>query len=84
MHLRGDLLFSQVKECGLSSVSLLIRGQRSDKNCLLRNKVGEEEEVAGKPPDDRRGGRGRQRRSTVVDVSTLLVLIGVHRKEFDK
>lgn len=53
-----------MKECGLSSLSLLITGQRSDKDCLLGNKVGEEEEAAGDSPDDRRGGRGRPRGSS--------------------
>lgn len=37
-------------------------------------------EGRGESPDDRMGGRGRQRGS----VSRLLVLIGVHRKVFDK
>lgn len=82
MHLRGDLLFSQVKECGLSSLSLLIRGQRSDKNCLLRNKVGRKKRWQGShlmtEEEEEEGSGG------VVGVSMLLVLIGVHRKEFDK
>lgn len=53
-----------MKECGLSSLSLLITGQRSDKNCLLGDKVGEEEKGAGGSADDRTGGRGRQQGSS--------------------
>ncbi len=83
MLLRGDLLFSKVKECGLSPLSLLITGQWSDKNCLLGNGVGEEEEEVG-GSHLMTGQEEEEGRGEVVSVSTLLVLIGVHRKVFDK
>lgn len=61
MLLRGDLLFL----CGLSPLSLLITGQRSDKNCLLGNRVGGTGGGGGgESPDDRTAGRGRQRGSS--------------------
>lgn len=82
MLLRGDLLFL----CGLSPLSLLITGQRSDKNCLLGNRVGEEEEEVGGGGGSHlmTGQQEEEGSGEVVSVSMLLVLIGVHRKVFDK
>lgn len=59
--------------CGLSPLSLLIRGQRSDKGCLKWE--------GGVSPDDRTAGRAEGKS---LALAPLLVLIGVHRKASDK
>lgn len=60
--------------CGLSPLSLLIRGERSDKGCLKW-------EGGGVSPDDRTAGRAEGKS---LALAPLLVLIGVHRKVSDK
>ena len=67
-----------MRECGLSPLSLLITGQRSDKDCLLGNGVGEEEEEEEEEGESHlmTAQEEEEGRGEVVSVSALLVLIG--------